>query len=184
MRKTLLLFVLVVCMLPLWSKPIDENTALKVAAQVLRPAERQTNADGTLQKSEEPLALKLVYKSSSKTSLHDRENADELLKVYKNNNKTADNWRENTNDEVVYFYVFVTEDNSSFVIVSADDRVLPVLGYSQENGFSTENMPDNLKWWLDEYAKQIAYAIENNLEPPQEIKQQWENYLNVDNDKK
>ena len=55
-----------------------------------------------------------------------------------------------------------------------------ILGYSNTNGFSVDNMPDNLKWWLGEYAKQIEYAIENNIKPTDEIKQQWGNYLNVD----
>ena len=79
--------------------------------------------------------------------------------------------------EDVYFYIFVTEENDGFVIVAGDDRVVPVLGYSNENGFSVENMPDNLKWWLDGYARQIEYAIENNMEATPEIKQQWKQLL-------
>ena len=151
MRKIFLAVFLVVSMFPLWSKPIDENTALKVAVQVLFA--KQANVGETQQKNEKPQPLKLVYKSSNET--------------------------------IVYFYVFTTQDNGSFVIVSGDDRVPPVLGYSLSNGFSVENMPDNVAWWLGEYAKQIAYAIEKDIEPEQEVKQQWDNYLkNVENNEK
>jgi len=165
-KKGFLLFLGVVSMLQVWSNPIDENTALKVAAQVLRPVVKQSSADETLQKSEEPLALKLLYKSSS-SSNNKTENSD-AMRMRTNQENVA---------EDVYFYIFVTEENDGFVIVAGDDRVVPVLGYSNENGFSVENMPDNLKWWLDGYARQIEYAIENNMEATPEIKQQWKQLL-------
>ncbi|MCL2131180.1 MAG: Spi family protease inhibitor [Lentimicrobiaceae bacterium] len=165
MRKILIVCVLAAWGLPIWCKPIDENTARKVAGEVLmRSAEKQKDADATQWKGEDLQPLKLVYKSSSKTMEGRRESADA---------------------EIVYFYVFVTADNSGFVIVSGDDRAAPVLGYSLSNGFSVENMPENAAWWLGEYAKQIAYAIENNLEQTQEVRQQWERYLKeVDNNEK
>jgi len=84
-------------------------------------------------------------------------------------------------DETVYFYVFGAENNKGFVIVAGDDRVTPVLGYSHTNGFSVDDMPPNLKWWLGEYAKQIQFAIDNNIEPTQETKQQWAQYLDINN---
>ncbi len=51
-----------------------------------------------------------------------------------------------------------------FVIISGDDRTVPVLGYSDSGSFNEENMPDNLKAWLDSYADQIA-AIEAGAQP-------------------
>jgi len=145
-----LLFVLALTSfaLPLWSKPIDENMARKVAIQWLTNVSETQNAEETSQIK----SLKLIYKSS---------------------NKTINNAMQENTAETVYFYIFVTEDNTGFVIVSGDDRVVPVLGYSNSNGFSVENMPDNIKWWLGEYAKQIEFAIENNIEPADETKQQW-----------
>ena len=76
-------------------------------------------------------------------------------------------------EEIVYFYIFATENNDGFVIIAGDDRVVPILGYSNTNGFSVDSMPENLKWWLDGYVRQIEYAIENNIESSDEIKQQW-----------
>ena len=53
------------------------------------------------------------------------------------------------------FYIFNARDNEGFVIVSADDRTEAVLGYSYHRTFSLDDMPDNIRWWLSEYTKQI-----------------------------
>ena len=58
------------------------------------------------------------------------------------------------------FYIFNAKDNQGFVIVSGDDRTQPILGYSDEGQLSVEDMPDNLKFWLEEYSKQIKH-LEN-----------------------
>lgn len=51
-------------------------------------------------------------------------------------------------------YVFTTD--RSFVIVAGDECVdNPILGFSDEGGFSAEGMPDAMKWLLGEYSQQI-----------------------------
>ncbi len=49
------------------------------------------------------------------------------------------------------FYVFSADDGKGFVIVSGDDAVAPILGYSFESPVSAyEDMPENLAaWFLD-----------------------------------
>lgn len=164
MKKIFFLLLLAVSILQLWSNPIDENAAQKVAVRVLIPSSaKYINANANQQKNEEQQSLKLIYKNSS---------------------KTMNNQHKNTENEVVYFYVFSTENNSGFVIVAGDDRVTPVLGYSHTNGFSADNMPPNLQWWLGEYAKQIQFAIENDIEPTAEVKQQWVQYLGINDNGK
>ena len=46
------------------------------------------------------------------------------------------------------FYVFAAPEGG-FVLVSGDDCVKPVLAYSVENRFVTENMPENIRTFLD-----------------------------------
>ena len=46
------------------------------------------------------------------------------------------------------FYVFNTGEQG-FVIVSADDRFRPIVGYSDESSFKTENMSPELAFYLD-----------------------------------
>lgn len=60
-------------------------------------------------------------------------------------------------------YVFTTVKNSGFMIVSADDVAVPVLGYSHDGTFDPDNIPAQLKWWLDEYARVISWASEQGL---------------------
>ena len=52
-------------------------------------------------------------------------------------------------------YVFNVE-NGGFVVVSGDERTLPVLGYSTTGRFDWERMPENMRWWLQEYSRAIA----------------------------
>ncbi len=54
------------------------------------------------------------------------------------------------------FYIFNVGNNQGFVIVSGDDRINPVLGYSDEGYFDEAKAPANMKAWLNEYAQQIA----------------------------
>ncbi len=52
------------------------------------------------------------------------------------------------------FYVFQNEE--SFVIVSGDDAMPPVVGYSFNSDFTSSTMPPALKAYLEAYAAQIA----------------------------
>lgn len=51
--------------------------------------------------------------------------------------------------------------NDGYLILSADDMAYPVLGYADSGEFDSENMPEAMKWWLRQYADQIAYARAN-----------------------
>ena len=53
------------------------------------------------------------------------------------------------------FYVFNAAEGG-FVIVSGDDRAREILGYSPTDALDLDNLPANLRWWLDEYARQIT----------------------------
>ena len=57
------------------------------------------------------------------------------------------------------FYVFSIGDEG-FILVSADDCVLPILGYSLTNKFSVKNMPKNVKAVLEGYDEQIRFYKE------------------------
>ena len=54
------------------------------------------------------------------------------------------------------YHVFNLGSNDGFVIVSGDDCADDILGYADSGTFDAENMPDNLKAWLQGYAEQIA----------------------------
>lgn len=62
------------------------------------------------------------------------------------------------------FYIFNAEGKKGFVIVSGDDRTRPILGYAERGNLEEDNMPDNMKWWLNSLARQIE-ALGTSLNP-------------------
>ena len=83
--------------------------------------------------------------------------------------KSVASARGEASDQPDAFYVFNADNNGGFVIVSADDRTTEILGYSSAGHFDTDQMPDNLKWWLDGYARQIE-ALGTSAKPAQKSK--------------
>ena len=57
-----------------------------------------------------------------------------------------------------YYYVFNKDNGNGFVIASADDRISPVLGYSDSGNLDMNNLPPNVKYWMDEYSRQIEWV--------------------------
>ena len=53
------------------------------------------------------------------------------------------------------YYVFNVGQQNGFVIVSGDDRAPEILGYSDSGTFDTQDIPENMRAWLQGYAEQI-----------------------------
>ena len=68
-----------------------------------------------------------------------------------------------TEKRVSGLYVFNVSDNGGFVIVSNDDVAVPILGYSDNGTIDPDNMPDNMRAWLQGYADEIAWAKEHGI---------------------
>ena len=60
-------------------------------------------------------------------------------------------------------HVFNMSEKGGFVIVSNDSRTTPILGYSDSGTFDPDNMPDNMRAWLQGYADEIAW-LQNQKE--------------------
>lgn len=74
------------------------------------------------------------------------------------------------------FYV-VNFDAEGFVIVAGDDRVQPILAFSDEGAFVAENMPAHIRFFLDGYTEEIQYIIDSQQYADESILQQWETLL-------
>ncbi len=59
--------------------------------------------------------------------------------------------------QVSGLYVFNVANNGGFVIVSNDDRTAPILGFGESGHLDPDNMPSNMRAWLQGYADQIAW---------------------------
>lgn len=78
-----------------------------------------------------------------------------------------------SNEEgVAYLYVF-NYDNG-FVVIAADDRAYPVLGYGEDDAFDINNIPEGMRYFLGHYGRQIQYAIDNELVAEQDVVEQWD----------
>ena len=62
------------------------------------------------------------------------------------------------------FYVYNIGNDNGFVIIAGDDLATPVLGYTDRGSFSWDNMPDNLKIWLQYYKEAIAQVASRDVE--------------------
>ena len=67
------------------------------------------------------------------------------------------------------FYVFNADNNGGYVIVSGDDRTTEILGYSKTGNLDMDRLPENLKWWLDGYVRQIK-ALGTSVKPVKTVK--------------
>ena len=114
-------------------------------------------------------ALEVGY-TFMRTGSHERGNASANGNVSKQTMQLV--YTGTVTDGTECYYVFSLQPRG-FVIVAADERAEPILGYSYDNSFSVEGMPDNVRYWLDQYGLQIKAAIDNGDLPSTEIAERW-----------
>lgn len=61
-----------------------------------------------------------------------------------------------------YYYVFNNEGGKGFTIVSGDDVMPKIVGYSDQGSFSEENMPENVKSFLRAYEQTLDKVAEGD----------------------
>ena len=73
------------------------------------------------------------------------------------------------------YYIF-KGDRGGFVITSADDRLTPVIGWSATGDISGDDIPENLRSWLDMWYEALE-RICNGIQLPQVgARQEWESF--------
>ena len=71
------------------------------------------------------------------------------------------------------YYVLNDSVNHAFVILSADKRCRPVLGYSDAAIFHSENQPVAFKGWMKGREKEISHIITHRSTPDPVTEKQW-----------
>ncbi len=71
------------------------------------------------------------------------------------------------------FYILNDSLSSSFVIISADKRVWPILGYGDEGVINANNQSPGFISMLESIKRQIAAVISSNLAPDSFVVNQW-----------
>ncbi len=66
---------------------------------------------------------------------------------------------------------------TGFVIVSASQKEMPILGFSEETNFSIENAPLGLREWIELRKDKISMLKGDNIIIPVEVKSEWMKYI-------
>ena len=69
-------------------------------------------------------------------------------------------------------YVF-NIDGGGFVIVSAEEKVKPVLAYSEKGSFDANNVADGFAYTISSYQEEIDYVRKNNIAATEDIVKEW-----------
>jgi uncharacterized repeat protein (TIGR02543 family) len=64
-----------------------------------------------------------------------------------------------------YLYVVSTTRQDGFVLVSGDERFADVLGYSDKHGFSEQDMPENMRVFLQGYIDEMKHLQSVDYQP-------------------
>lgn len=87
-----------------------------------------------------------------------RASADGPQRLASKNYKTEPVYTVRTQADTPAAYVFAADGSKGYKILAADDVAFPVLAYSEDGEFDINNIPEQLRWWLGEYARQIEWA--------------------------
>lgn len=90
------------------------------------------------------------------------------------------------------YFVFAPDADKGFVIVSGDDALTPIVGYSPDEPFRAERMPDALKAWLEDYVSYVTNVRAEKITPRIEtrggeavaplLKTKWDQSMPYNND--
>jgi hypothetical protein len=114
----------------------------------------------------------------TRTNSQTLKNANDFELVYKSTSNSVNSLA--SLQTITYFYVF-NASLSGFVIVSGDDNVLPILGYSDQGLFDPNNLPQNVLKWFEGYKSEIRSIIEQNIQPTNQIVDEWQSLISGDN---
>ena len=74
------------------------------------------------------------------------------------------------------YYAFNINNQEGFVLVSGDDAVKPIIGYSTENPFVVPEAHTNIGYWLTEFSGNINTLREQGVVADTKITVEWEKY--------
>jgi hypothetical protein len=101
------------------------------------------------------------------------ETARKVATTFLSNNGAKSTQLIDLSREVGFPNLYIFNAVHGFVVMSADNCVQPILGYSLTGSFVAENMPTNVSGWLQDYNDEIQYAIENQVRASTETAKLW-----------
>ncbi len=104
--------------------------------------------------------------------------AQKVAKTFLSNNDVRSAQLTDVATAAGFTNLYIFNANPGFVVMAADDRVPPILGYSLTGTFVTGDMPDNVRGWLQGYDDEIQAAIDHRLSASSETAQKWHDLEN------
>jgi hypothetical protein len=82
-------------------------------------------------------------------------------------------------DDRAVFYVYQINAADGFVIVSGDDQVFPILGYSLKGQYVVDDQAPQVSSWLEKYHNEIVYIINEDAPATPEISEAWTKFRSL-----
>lgn len=119
------------------------------------------------------LALVLMVAMHSYAERVTSETAQKVVTTFLNNNGVKSTQLTDLSKDAGFSNLYIFNAEPGFVVMAADDCVQPILGYSLTGRFVAENMPDNVRSWLQGYNDEIQFAIDGKMIANSEITKLW-----------
>lgn len=71
------------------------------------------------------------------------------------------------------YYIIQADGGAGWVIMAADDRINPILAYSEKGVFSVSAMSDNMRLWMDDLKVGIAGILDSSQVAEQQVAARW-----------
>ena len=68
--------------------------------------------------------------------------------------------------------------SGGFIVISSNNKVMPILAYSFKNNLDVNNMPVQVDYIISSYSENVFNVINDNFEVDSNIENLWEVYLN------
>ncbi|MCQ2272938.1 MAG: thiol protease/hemagglutinin PrtT [Bacteroidales bacterium] len=81
------------------------------------------------------------------------------------------------NDLPIPSFFAVNFGDEGFVIVSASDKVKPILAFSTESKFEVENIPEHIQFFLNGYSSEIQQIINDENFKDAKVNKEWNQFL-------
>ena len=124
-----------------------------------------------------PLMLLLFIAVAAMAKPVDNGKARQVATTFLNNNGAKTTQLTDLSKATGFSNLYIFTSEQSFVVMSADDCVKPILGYSLTGNFVADNMPDNLREWLQGYNDEIQYAIDHQMRATAETTKMWKDLM-------
>lgn len=72
--------------------------------------------------------------------------------------------RDYTDTAAPLLYVFNVGNDEGFIIISGEDSTPEILAYTEKGSYDYDQLPDNARWWIDNYAKQIEALRQSGVQ--------------------